>query len=383
MNNLIIDCETTCLKIPEEINGYAMIKSNRLILLGMMNDRGDEVVYNFDTLEPITPIIKSIQHHIDRVDQLVFFNAKFDLHWLRRIGIRYEHKKIYDCQIVHYLTHSQTRFPSLNEVAMEYNLGEKIDVIKNKYWSMNIDTDAIPKKELTDYLIQDLKLTKDIYHLQKLPEDMINLNYLMSLDTMALIEIESNGMKYDTINSLQEGDKLIEENKKLVQEFIDLVGFEKVNIQSGDHLSAILYGGNITIEHKEPIGEYKTGAKKGQVRNKIVKTKYVFPRLVTPPKGSELKKGGFYSTDINTLQSLKGNKKVKRIIELLLEISERNKMINTYLHGIPVMINKYDWDGYVHGQFNQTSAVTGRLSSTKPNLQNIDKSLCYLFTSRY
>ena len=43
-----------------------------------------------------------------------------------------------------------------------------------------------------------------------------------------------------------------------------------------------------------------------------------------------------------------------------------------------------DWEeNYIHGQLNQCVAVTGRLSSSKPNLQNMDGSIGYLFGTRY
>jgi DNA polymerase I-like protein with 3'-5' exonuclease and polymerase domains len=39
--------------------------------------------------------------------------------------------------------------------------------------------------------------------------------------------------------------------------------------------------------------------------------------------------------------------------------------------------------GVLHGSFNQTTAATGRLSSSKPNLQNFATELQDIFISRY
>ena len=45
------------------------------------------------------------------------------------------------------------------------------------------------------------------------------------------------------------------------------------------------------------------------------------------------------------------------------------KLKSTYIDGIIPIINKSD--GKLHTKLHQTGAVTGRLSSTDPNLQNI------------
>ena len=79
-----------------------------------------------------------------------------------------------------------------------------------------------------------------------------------------------------------------------------------------------LYCGTITTETRVPIGVFKSGAKAGQPRFKIIKTDYDIPRKLEPVKGSELAKEGYFSTDESTLMSVKANKTMNKVIEWVL-----------------------------------------------------------------
>ena len=120
--------------------------------------------------------------------------------------------------------------------------------------------------------------------------------------------------------------------------------------------------------------------KTGQPRYKIITEVIGFPRRITPLKGSELSKEGFYATNIPTLLSLKTTGKTKKIIDLLLERSALEKINGTYLKGFPKTREKYNWPvNKLHSSLNKCVASTGRLSSTKPNQQNLAdlaKSFC-------
>ena len=57
------------------------------------------------------------------------------------------------------------------------------------------------------------------------------------------------------------------------------------------------------------------------------------------------------------------------IPDLVLQYRKLNKLKNTYIDALPVLINKIT--NRVHSSFNQTVTATGRLSSSNPNFQNI------------
>ncbi len=73
-----------------------------------------------------------------------------------------------------------------------------------------------------------------------------------------------------------------------------------------------------------------------------------------------------YSTDASVLEALQGS---HEIIGLILEYRQLTKLKNTYVDALPLLINRRT--GRVHTSFNQAAVVTGRLSSSEPNLQNI------------
>ena len=73
-----------------------------------------------------------------------------------------------------------------------------------------------------------------------------------------------------------------------------------------------------------------------------------------------------YSTDVSVLEALQGE---HPLIETLISYRQLSKLLSTYLLGLHPLINPAT--GRIHTHFNQMATVTGRLSSTEPNLQNI------------
>ena len=73
-----------------------------------------------------------------------------------------------------------------------------------------------------------------------------------------------------------------------------------------------------------------------------------------------------YSTDAKVLEALEGK---HPLIATILEHRKLAKLQSTYLDGLKPLVNAKT--GRIHTHFQQTVTVTGRLSSTDPNLQNI------------
>ncbi len=79
------------------------------------------------------------------------------------------------------------------------------------------------------------------------------------------------------------------------------------------------------------------------------------------PSGKKTKTG--FSTDNEVLEAIE-----HPIAKLILNWRELSKLKSTYVDAIPALA---DAEGRVHTTFDQARAVTGRLSSINPNLQNI------------
>lgn len=317
---------------------------------------------------------------LERHPLLVLFNAKFDLAWLRRVGLvgsLTNIPRVWDAQLAEFIFSDQrSRYPSLEEAAVKYGLGHKFDVVKEEYWKKGINTDQIPWEEvLKPYAVQDALLTYQVYQEQlKLMQDPLQrrLFSLQCQDIPILLEMEWNGLKWDAEGAMKRQQELEQEQAKLLEDLCAIYPGVPINFGSTDQLSAFLYGGTIKEEIVEHIGFFKTGERAGQPKTKKGVKEHVLPQLFQPLKGSEMKKEGVFSTSEDTMLKLKGNKQKKAIIEKLLRLAAVEKLLSGYFIGLPKLYREMNWqDDILHGQLNQVVAQTGRLSATKPNQQNM------------
>jgi len=91
----------------------------------------------------------------------------------------------------------------------------------------------------------------------------------------------------------------------------------------------------------------------------------LFEKLQLDPKAKKTKTGQ-YATGEDVLSKLAHQNK---IVEDILAFRELTKLKSTYVDSLPLLRNRKT--GRVHTSYAQAVAVTGRLSSNNPNLQNI------------
>ncbi len=91
----------------------------------------------------------------------------------------------------------------------------------------------------------------------------------------------------------------------------------------------------------------------------------LFTKLAIPTKGLRKTASGGISTDESVLEKLALDYPLPKVI---LENRSLAKLKNTYLDKLPLLVEE---DGRVHTTYAQAVAITGRLASNNPNLQNI------------
>lgn len=276
--------------------------------------------------------------------------------------------------------------PSMDKLCERYGIKGKEGGLE-EYWKAGISTEDIPIDIVREYNKDDIRRTRAIYYAQQrdprlsITERIKGLIYADGEDLQCLSDMEYNGIKYDMLESRRLDSTLRLELNELKEWFYELAKTKEINLSSGDHLSALLFGGSVEFTDTEVIHEvYKSGSRKGEARvyNKTVaRRRFDYPGFFNPLPGSELKKSlkegapKVYSTSDVVLKQLKSRSKIqKTLLEKLSRYAFLEKVTSTYLTALPNLVDKMEWEGYLHGSFNQTIAATGRLTSSAPNLQN-------------
>lgn len=137
----------------------------------------------------------------------------------------------------------------------------------------------------------------------------------------------------------------------------------------------------VTYTSGKNAGEKKT--KKVKVndltkpKGRKTKTDYIFPRMTQPRKAWAASEEGYWSTSAEVIEEL-ATRNIP-FLKGLQEFSSATKDLGTYFIVIDDegnekgMLALVDPHGVIHHKINHTSTVTGRFSSSDPNLQNIPK----------
>lgn len=328
---------------------------------------------------------------LNKSDIITGHNLPFDLSYLWKTKELQDFIKkggtTWDTQIAEYLMSGQRHaFASLAELQLLY-LDQKVkesrisSLFKKKHGADEIikAQNRCPRifKLFDKYSKDDGETTfkialKQIERAKRL--GMINIIKLYNLYMLGLVNTSTSGLKVDmikcekTLRAMKlKSLELLEQSEAIVSKFWDNPKLPKFNVQSPTHKSALLFGGEIKVKVKYDDGFYKNGNPKTKtVEEHIPVVGFKLPIVFTSP--SEVK--GRYRTGAEIIDKIYSHTKdpvVKEYCTLQRKAMNLEKMCSTYLE--PFL--KLSINGYLYPNYNNTATSTGRLSSSKPNLQNI------------
>ncbi|NKQ37245.1 MAG: DNA polymerase I [Chloroflexi bacterium] len=264
-------------------------------------------------------------------------NAKYDYTILRRYGLTVS-PITFDTMIAEWLTDPASKHKGLKNLAF-HRLGiemKEISTLIGKGKKQRPFSE-VPIEEAAPYGAADADVTlRLIPPLQKEIEAK-NQQRILELELPlipVLAEMEMTGIGVDVDFFRQMSQDLAARMQALEREIHEIAG-EPFNINSTQQLSDVL-----------------------------------FNKLQYPKEGLKKTKSGHFSTANNVLLEMMQTEREAQtgLITRIIEYRELGKLKSTYVDALPQMVGP---DGRIHTSFNQTGAVTGRIASSNPNLQNI------------
>jgi DNA polymerase I len=327
---IAIDTETTSLDVMNaRLVGISMsLKKGEAVYIPV-NHVGvaeDEQINESEVVQLLKPILEDST--IIKIGQ----NIKYDAHILLNLGINMDGINE-DTMLMSYVIDSNQSH-GMNKLSQKYLGHDCISYESLVGKGVNqLTFDQININDALDYAAEDADVTFQLYHalknILKKEKRLLEIYQKFEIPSMkALIEIERNGVLIDANLLGQQSQKIGEKLIKIERQAYELAG-QPFNLASPKQLREILFE---KLEIK-PLKKTPTG---------------------TP------------STSEEVLQELAKDYPLPKI---LLEYRTLAKLKSTYTDKLPLMINQST--GRIHTSYNQAVAVTGRLASSDPNLQNI------------
>lgn len=355
-NYLVLDFEGTNLE-----KGSALVDDNR-VLLACWTYKGESKHLWGDMHE-----LGELMDDVDSCDLLVAHNAKFELQWLSRGGLKLHEVLTYDTMIGEYVLYGNQKVPlNLGAIAKRYGIGGKeafVDMLMKK----GVCPSEIPKSLLLDRCIKDVHQTEKIFLAQRqrlLDTDRLKTVFTRNILTAPLADIEFNGMCLNKERVNEEYNEAVKRVTEIGKVLDEMAG--GINLNSPAQLGTFVY---------ETLGFEELKTRKGDP-------------IRTPSGGRK--------TDSDTLSSLKASTKQQRkFVELWGEYNKLTSALSKNLEFFKGVVDERP-GGIFQGQFNQTVTATHRLSASgRPikfdlfkkkksvQFQNMPRAYKRLFKSRH
>ncbi len=279
-------------------------------------------------------IINRFKPVFDKEDILwIGQNIKYDLTMLKWYGFALK-GSIYDTMLANYVIEPEGK-RNMDILSTKY-LGYQpvsIETLIGKKGKGQLNMRDVPVEQVKEYAAEDADVTLQLK--QAFDPLMVKQEVQPVFDNIenplvpVLVDMEFEGVGVD-INFLKDYSKELEKDIQIAEENVYKHAEVKFNIGSPKQLGEVLF------EKMKLEG------------------------------GGKKTKTGQYATGEDVLQKLRNK---HQIVSDILVYRELTKLKSTYVDALPTLINPRT--GRLHTSFNQTVAVTGRLSSNNPNLQNI------------
>ena len=440
---LTIDVENTVVKREGKMHLDPFEPSNKLVLVGCLEDNGQEHLFNMDVPDGIY-----LQELLDKATIIIGHNIAYDLMWLWETGYKYD-GPVFDTMLAEYVLQRGKKEPlSLEECAKRHELAtQKEDTLKH-YFAQGVGVDGIPRDELKQYLSADLKATQELSDLQykrlnsKEDAGLMNTVVFTNKVSVALAKIYRRGFKVDTDTlksvELEFQKEKLDIERRLKGQVKELMGDTPINMNSPEQMSWILYSRkpkdkslwmnhfghtmektkfHQTIKENSDI-VYKTKAEKcwncygaGTIK-KYKKDGSLYAKLPKCPKCNgegfvfvnSGKIAGFRFNPPNVKWvSANGFSVNKKMLEVLQHVTKRNDSMEAYnfladiqrLSSLDTYLSSFvdgikihtKTDGMLHVRLLQHRTATGRFSGADPNMQNMPRGGTFpvkkVFVSRW
>jgi DNA polymerase I len=263
-------------------------------------------------------------------------NIKYDISMLKWYDVEVR-GKLFDTMMAHYLLQPDMRhnMDVLAETYLNYKT-VSYDELTEKNRGKQLELRVVQKNkldQLVDYACEDADITLQLKNIFEPELEKAGTNIVFREIEVPLIPVlasmEAEGVKIDIPALHDYSSQLKKEIADIEKEIHEQAG-QKFNISSPKQLGEILF---------EKLN------------------------ITDNPRKTKTKQ---YSTAEDVLQKLINK---HPIIQSILDYRSLTKLKSTYVDTLPTMVNKRT--GRIHTSYNQAVAATGRLSSDKPNLQNI------------
>ncbi len=269
----------------------------------------------------------------DKKKTIIAQNIKYDYNILRRYGITMA-GKLEDTMILHYLVEPELRhnMDYLSETYLKYK-PVSITSLIGKKGAKQLNMRDIAVEKVAEYAVEDSDITLQLFHYlspivveEKVREvyDQIDRPLIT-----VLADMENNGINLD---------------KKYLLDYSSDLGTQIIKKEKSIYKQA---GNPFNISSPKQVGEI------------------LFDKLKIPYRWRRTSSGQYSTSEEKLLELSKHHD----IIEEILNYRMLTKLKSTYVDALPKMVHTST--GRIHSSFNQALAATGRLSSNKPNLQNI------------